>query len=141
MSIDDISSEIESTIEELTQQAEHLKENAEAAIGYAQGINNEVVNRHDHYVPLDDQPYGEELIRTDGMIEEIDSVISDLEQAREEEDPSKAVVIVKNSEDVINEHQDTFDDCFSDNFIKKAKKETSDDWDDEYDENEWDEDD
>lgn len=135
MSIDDISSQIETTIEELTEQAENLKENAEATIGYAQNINNEVVNRYDRYVPLDDQPYGEELVRTDGMIEEIESVISDLAQAREEDDLSKAVAIVKNTEDVINEHQDTFDDCFSDDFVKRATKETSDEWDEEeYDE-------
>ncbi|MBP2700055.1 hypothetical protein [Photobacterium lucens] len=141
MSINDISSQIESTIEELTEQAENLKENAEATIGYAQHINNEVVNRYDHYVPLDDQPYGEELVRTDDMIEEIESVIADLEQAREEEDLSKAIAIVKNAEDVINEHQDTFEDCFSEAFIQEAKKETSDDWDDVRDESDWDEDD
>ncbi|WP_375748393.1 hypothetical protein [Vibrio sp. HN007] len=140
MSINDISSQIDSTIEELTEQAENLKEDAEATIGYAQSINNEVVNRSEHYVPLDDQPWGEELVRTDGMIEEIESVITNLEQAREEEDLSKAVEMVKNSEDVINERQDTFDDCFRDDFIKKAKKETSGDWGDEYDENDWDED-
>ena len=140
MSINDISFQIESTIEELTEQAESLKENAEATIGYAQTINDEVVNRYDRDVPLDDQPYGEELVRTDGMIEDIESIMTDLEQAREEEDLSKAIAIVKNTEDVINGHQETFDDCFSDDFIQSAKKETSDDWDDEYDENDWDED-
>ncbi|MBS9907643.1 hypothetical protein J4H53_20620 [Vibrio alginolyticus] len=141
MSINDISSQIESTIEELIEQAENLKENAEVTIGYAQNINDGVVNQHDHYVPLDDQPYGEELLRTDGMIDEIESVIADLEHAREEEDLTKVIGIVKNSEDIINDRQDTFEDCFSDSFIEKAKKETSDDWDEVYGENDWDEDD
>lgn len=138
MSINDISSQIDSTIEELIEQAESLKEDAEATIGYAQSINNEVVNRSEHYVPLDDQPWGEELVRTDDMIEEIESVINELEHAREEEDLTKVLGIVKSAEDIINDRQDTFDDCFSESFITKAKKETSDDWDDVDDENDWD---
>ncbi|KIF49802.1 hypothetical protein M445_02910 [Vibrio owensii 47666-1] len=133
MNINDISPKIELTIEELIEQAENLKENAEPTIDYARNLNDQVVNRYDHYVPLDNQPYGEELVRTDGIIDEIDSAIAALEHVREEEDLTKAIEVVKNIEDVINEHQDTFEDCFSDSFIEKAKKVVSGDWDEDED--------
>ena len=126
MSTNDIILEIESTIEELTEQAESLKNKAEPTVNHAHYINERVINRSEHYVPLDDQPYGEELIRTDGIVESIDEQLKELEQVRDEEDLSKVVKIIQNAEEVINEHEETFDDCFSDSFVEEANKESDD---------------
>ena len=120
MSTNDIFLEIESTIEELTEQAESLRDKAETTVNHAHDINERVVNSSERYVPLDDQPYGEELIRTDGIVESIDKQLKELEQARDEEDLSRAVTIIQNAEEVINEHRETFDDCFSDSFVEEA---------------------
>lgn len=127
MSIHDIFSEMESTVEELTVQAENLKNKVEATVSHAHRINDEVINDSERYVPLDDQPYGEELVRTDGMVESIDKIISKLEQAQEAEDLGKAIQIIQGVEETINGHQETFDDCFSEDFIEMASKETSED--------------
>lgn len=127
MSIDEISVQIESTIEELTEQAEHLKEKVESTVGHASYINEKEVNKHDRYVPLDDQPYGEELIRTDGMVESINELLAELEQATAEEDLSERLKIIQSVEEDVNDLQSTFEDCFNDDFVQESKKETSDD--------------
>jgi len=139
MSTNDIIFQIESTIEELIEEAEILRDKAETTIGHAFNINERVVNRSEGYVPLDDQPYGEELIRTDGMVESIDKQLTKLEQARDEEDLSKAVSIIQSVEAVINRHSETFDDCFSNSFVEEAKKGGDDYWNDMEDDNHWDE--
>ncbi len=140
MSTNDIISEIESTIEELTEQAESLKGTVETTVNHAHDINDAVVNRSERYVPLDEQPYGEELIRTDGMVESIDKQLIELEQVRGEEDLSRAVKIIQGAEEVINEHRETFNDCFSDRFVEEVKKEIGDYCNDTEDDNDWDED-
>ncbi len=129
MSTHDIFSEVETTVEELAVRAENLKEKVEATVNRAHWINDEIVNSSERYVPLDDQPYGEELIRTDGMLESIDKVLVKLEQAQEEDSLAKAVEIVQSVEESIDKHQETFDDCFSEDFIEMASKSVSEDWD------------
>lgn len=123
MSTEGIFREVESTIDELTQQAEKLISEAEATINAAYSINERVVNRSDDYVPLDDQPYGEELIRTEGMVESLGIQIGELEQARDEENLAKAVDIVQAAERALNEHQETFEDCFHESFVAQAQRE------------------
>lgn len=122
MSTNDIIFEIKSTIEELTEQAESLRDTVETTLNHAHDINERVVNRSERYVPLDEQPYGEELIRTDSMVESIDKQLTELEQVRDEEDLSRAVEIVQGAEEIIHEYRETFDDCFSDRFVEEDKK-------------------
>lgn len=140
MSTEDIVVVIESTIKELIEQGESLRDKAETTISHAFDINERVINRSERSVPLDDQPYGEELIRTGGMVESIEKQLTKLEQVRDEEDLSKAVKIIQSVEEVINKHTETFDDCFSDSFVKEAKKGIGDYWNDMENDNDWDED-
>ncbi|MEZ9145993.1 hypothetical protein CWN94_09355 [Vibrio splendidus] len=126
MTVNDIVLEIESTIEDLTEQAESLRDKVETTVNHAHEINERVLNKHERYVPLDDQPYGEELIRTDVMLESIDKQIIELQNLEDEKDVSRVVAIIKNVEEVINEHSETFHDCFSDRFIEEASKEVDD---------------
>lgn len=126
MSTSDIISEIESTIEELTEQAESLRDKAEATINHAYNINAKVVNSSERYVPLDDQPYGEELISTNGMVESINEQLVELEQLEGEEDPSKAINAIQIIEKTIKEHEETLQECFTDGFVEEANQENDD---------------
>ncbi len=122
MRTNDIHSVVESTIEELTEKTENLRDKAETTLNHAHAINEREVNSSEHYVPLDDQPYGEELIRTKGMLESLEKQLEELEEIRDEEELSIAVKKLQDSEEVINEHSDTFDDCFNQSFVDEANK-------------------
>ncbi|MBH0039693.1 hypothetical protein [Pseudoalteromonas sp. SWN166] len=128
MSTNDILLEIESTIDEIIEDAENLRNKVESTTNYARYENDKVVHSYDNYVPLDNQPFGEELIRTDGIVQSIDEMIIEVDQMRCEEDVNKVIKLIQNTEKAITEHDDTFSDCFSDAFIEQATKEVSDDW-------------
>lgn len=128
MSTNDILLEIESTIDEVIEEAENFKDTVESTTSHARYENDLVINSRENYVPLDNQPYGEELIRTDDIAESVGEILTELELVREEGDISKIIKLLQNAEETIATHQNTFSDCFSDTFIEKSTKEATDDF-------------
>ncbi len=129
-------------IDEALERAETIKEQAEEYIGVAGRINNETEmrlqeKRDANYIPLDDIPYGEEVLRVESELTNVDAAISTLEKLSNGEIPAdeiaeafhEAIVDLENAED-------TLEDVGAEETLKAENGSDEYDEDDEFDENE-----
>lgn len=99
-------------IQDLLEQGQELLEKLAHYRREASRIDDQVINSTDHYVPLDDLPYGEELIRTEDLPNQVQEAINKLEVISEGHLAPEAVAEdFKDAEEAIQIAQDTLDDC------------------------------
>lgn len=107
---------IKEEIDELLNRGEEVKEKVEDYLDEAISIDEDYKNRHQdrNYIPLDDLPYGEEILRTERLPEEIGEVIEALEKI--DFDKQSVTVVLETIEEarrVIENADSTVDDCTS----------------------------
>jgi phospholipid N-methyltransferase len=99
-------------IQELLDQGKELLEKLVHYRGEASKIDNQVIDSTNSHVPLDNLPYGEELIRTEQLPTQVQEAIDKLATISEGHlSPEDAVEEFENSEEAIQSAQDTLDDC------------------------------
>lgn len=76
----------------------------------AGSIDQEVIGRSERYVPLDNLPYGEEMLRTESFESQLLSSIANIEGAFKLPAEEQAVIFDEVRE-VIDEIASTLDDC------------------------------
>jgi hypothetical protein len=103
-------------IEELLNRGQEVKEKAEDYLEEAISIDEDYKNRHQdrNYIPLDDLPYGEEILRTEGLPGEVGEIIDALEDIDFDKQTVTTVVeIIEEARRVIENADATVDDCTS----------------------------
>lgn len=105
---------IKSEIDELVSQGQEVKVEIEDYLDEAVAIDEAYERRNEHqkYIPLDDLPYGEEILRTQNLPVQIEEVIEALSNLDLEKDSVTAVVeVIEEARRVIEDAKSTVDDC------------------------------
>jgi hypothetical protein len=101
------------TKEELEEKIEEAESLLEKVIDYrdaAGAIDQQVRENSERYVPLDDLPYGEEMIRTEDFDKQLSRVITKLKDAFELP-PEKLPDILSKATKLIEMVESTLDEC------------------------------
>jgi hypothetical protein len=101
-------------IGELISRGQEVKEKVEDYLDEAISIDEDYKHRNEHrnYIPLDDLPYGEEILRTQHLPEGIDEVINSLEEIDFDKQSVTAVTeAIEEARRVIEDADSTVDDC------------------------------
>ncbi|MBE8232664.1 MAG: hypothetical protein HAW67_02940 [Endozoicomonadaceae bacterium] len=93
VNIDDINIVVDQALEGQLQEMQDQLNAVKSYVSTAQSIDDQVIAKVDHSVPLDDLPYGEELMRLDPLPEQLESHIQKLENITESTTAEKIVVI------------------------------------------------
>lgn len=105
---------IKSEIEELIGQGLEVKQEIEDYRDEAISIDEDYKVRHQdrNYIPLDDLPYGEEILRTENLPTEVEEAIDRLENVSLERDSVTTVVeVIEETRRIIEGAKSTVDDC------------------------------
>ena len=99
-------------IQDLLNDAQQLLGNLINYRQEASRIDAKVENSTDDYVPLDNLPYGEELIRTKALPEEVKKTIQILEDISDGYvQPNEITSLFQKAEETIEEARGTLEDC------------------------------
>lgn len=105
---------IKSEIEKLVDQAQEVKVEIEDYLDEAVAIDEayERKNAHRDCIPLDDLPYGEEILRTENLPDQIENVIEKLGKLDLDKDSVTTVItVIEDARRVIEDAKSTVDDC------------------------------
>ena len=125
---------IKSEIEELIGRGLEVKQQIEEYREEAISIDEDYKARHPDldYIPLDDLPYGEEIIRTEDLPVQVAEAIERLESVNLEKDSVTTVVeVIEETRRAIDDAQSTVDDCTD---LPTSSPEHEEDFEDEEDE-------
>jgi len=96
---------MENEKQELIDNARNLLEQVNNYRHQAAAIDEKVENRSENYVPLDNLPYGEELIRTKDFPEQLEEVINTLDNC------STSKEALKDAQELIEYVEETLSEC------------------------------
>lgn len=105
---------IKSEIEELIGQGLDVKQEIEDYRDEAISIDEDYKARHQdrNYIPLDDLPYGEEILRTESLPADVEEAIGRLESVSLDTDSVTTVVkVIEETRLIIEGAKSTVDDC------------------------------
>lgn len=105
---------IKTEIEELVDLGSEVKQEIEDYRDEALAIDEDYRARNEHrnYIPLDDLPYGEEILRTERLPAEIDEAIDRIESINlDKNSVTEVVEILQEVRRVIEDAKSTVDDC------------------------------
>ena len=105
---------IKNEIEELIGQGLEVKQEIEEYRDEAISIDEDYKARHQdrNYIPLDDLPYGEEILRTESLPAEVEEAIERLENVSLDKDSVTTVVeVIEETRRIIEGAKSTVDDC------------------------------
>jgi len=115
--------EVNEELIELIDEIIDFKDVANSMITYAQNENDIVRNNSERYVPLDDVPYGEEVIRTIEIPEKLKEMLEELEEL-EDKKPIEIREIIRSATEELDSHLTEFNDCFNEAEIKRIHNES-----------------
>ena len=110
----DFAESVKAEIDELVNQGLEVKQKIEDYLDGAISIDEAYKAKHQdqNYISLDDLPYAEEIIRTEGLPASIEEVIQKLEDINLENTSVTAVSeAIDDARKVIIEAEETVDDC------------------------------
>lgn len=93
-------------------------------LNHTLGVDREVRNKSDHYVPLDNLPFGEENIRMQDEEDKLDQLIDDAEHALDKIERGVCQISeVQRIQQRLQDHVSDYQDCFSFSLIKRVMEE------------------
>ncbi|WP_346397448.1 hypothetical protein [Pseudomonas syringae] len=101
-------------IKELVDRGQEIKEKVEDYRDEAISIDTDYKNRNQerNYIPLDDLPYGEEIIRTEGLSAEIEESLHALESIDfDNQSVTTVVEAIEDARRIIQNADETLEDC------------------------------
>lgn len=97
--------------EELAERLDEVAEKIDGYLARAEDINHDFISRHDKYVPLDDIPYGEEVLRLREFPKSLEAAQSGLDLLPDGQPDSVRQDLLKEIEELVEEAESTLDDC------------------------------